>query len=373
MLSVIGCAINLTRDRVCNEKGLSMDSSMYLSNETIKQNGTQIESCTLLNVQNLNIKFQTKRGVVSAVSDVSFDLSAGEILGIVGESGCGKSTLCSAMVKSLPSNASITGQIQFKGQDLLKKNAKELNQIRGTEITTVLQNPMTALDPLFTIGNQFDEILSENSSLNKNQRYRLAVDMLKRVYIPSPEQRLTSYPHQLSGGMKQRALIASATALKPSLLLADEPTTALDVTVQEQILTLLSEIRQNQNTAIIFITHDLGIVRRLTDRVLIMYAGKIVERGETEYVFNNPQHPYTEALIKSIPRIGHKKDRLVSIDGSLPDMTKPIMGCSFAPRCTYKTTQCLFDSPPLFESLDKHQVRCWLSRTEEVEDQGPRT
>lgn len=369
MYLVIGYVINLTLDRVCNENGLSMNSTVYLSNEAVNQDRTEIESGILLDVQNLNVKFQTKRGVVSAVSDVSFELSAGEILGIVGESGCGKSTLCSALVKSLPSNASVTGQIHFKGQDLLKKNAKELNRIRGSEITTVLQNPMTALDPLFTVGNQFDEILRENSSLNKTQRYRLTIDMLKRVYIPSPEQRLSSYPHQLSGGMKQRALIACATALKPSLLLADEPTTALDVTVQEQILTLLSEIRQNQKTAIIFITHDLGIVRRLTDKVLIMYAGKVVERGETEHVFNHPQHPYTEALIKSIPRIGHKKDRLVSIDGSLPDMTKPIMGCSFAPRCTYKTTQCLFDSPPLFKTLDKHQVRCWLSSTEEVEDQ----
>lgn len=319
------------------------------------------EQGPLLVVNDLSVGFKTSRGEVKAVSGVSFQMSQGEILGIVGESGCGKSTLCSALVNNLPANAISSGSIHFKGEDLLKVSTDRLKYLRGREITTVLQNPMTAMDPLFTVGNQFDEILAANSSLTRSERKALAADMLTRVYIPSPRERLKSYPHQMSGGMKQRALIACATALKPSLLLADEPTTALDVTVQEQILNLLGEIREVQQTSIILITHDLGIVRRLTDRVIIMYAGRVVESGDTEAVFSSPQHPYTQALIESIPRIGQKKDRLTSIEGSLPDMTKPIPGCAFSSRCSKVMDRCAVQAPALFDIGDKRTVRCWLS------------
>jgi oligopeptide/dipeptide ABC transporter ATP-binding protein len=316
----------------------------------------------LLVVNDLSVSFRTKRGDVRAVSGVSFELSQGEILGVVGESGCGKSTLCSALVNNLPSSAYTSGSIYFRGQDVLRASKEELKRLRGREITTVLQNPMTAMDPLFTVGQQFDEILAANSSLTRSERRATAVDMLTRVYIPSPQERLKSYPHQMSGGMKQRALIACATALRPSLLLADEPTTALDVTVQEQILNLLGEIRNVQKTSIILITHDLGVVRRLTDRVIIMYAGHVVESGDTEEVFSSPQHPYTQALIDSIPRIGQKKHRLTSIEGSLPDMSKHISGCAFSSRCSKVMERCTVETPPLFDTNQQRTVRCWLSK-----------
>lgn len=317
----------------------------------------------LLDVQNLSISFRTQRGEVQAVSNVSFKMQQSEILGIVGESGCGKSTLCSALVNNLPTNVHVTGTICFKGVNILDLTVEQLKQLRGREITTVLQNPMTAMDPLFTVGNQIDEIIAENSTLTKTERSKLAIDMLARVSIPSPIERLASYPHQLSGGMKQRALIASATALKPSLLLADEPTTALDVTVQEQILGLLGDIRNRQGTSIILITHDLGIVHRVTDRVIIMYAGRIVESGDTQAIFSRPEHPYTQALIESIPRIGQKKHRLVSIDGTLPDMANPPKGCAFASRCTKAIERCRTDEPPLFRVDSERTVRCWLAQT----------
>lgn len=327
---------------------------------------TESSDNTLLSVENLSVSFMTGRGVVKAVSDVSFKLGHGEILGVVGESGCGKSTLCAALVNNLPGNVKTSGSISFKGKDIFSLSASDLKALRGRDIATVLQNPMTAMDPLFTVGSQIDEILLENSPLSRSERHQLAIDMLSRVHIPSPKERLASYPHQMSGGMKQRALIASATALRPSLLLADEPTTALDVTVQEQILNLLGEIRNSQRTSIILITHDLGIVRRLTDKVLIMYAGHIVESGETESVFCNPEHPYTQALIDSIPRIGQKKQRLVSIEGSLPDMTKPPAGCAFASRCTKVVDRCQMELPPLIDKASGRSVRCWLSQEEQL-------
>ena len=314
----------------------------------------------VLEVENLSVRFRARRGDVPAVDGVSFRLAPGEILGVVGESGCGKSTLCSALTRLLPDNAVVTGSIRYRGEELLTKTASEMRALRGREITMVLQNPMTAMDPLFTVGSQFDEVLRYNSAMSAAERGARALEMLRLVHIPSPTERLASYPHQMSGGMKQRMLTAMATALKPGLLLADEPTTALDVTIQEQILRLLAEIRATLGTAIILVTHDLGIVRRLTDRVVIMYAGRAVETGETETIFTEPQHPYTRALLASIPRIGQTNRRLTAIDGQIPDLASLPPGCAFAPRCQQAMARCTEGYPPPFDTGPDRTARCWL-------------
>ncbi len=314
----------------------------------------------VLDVRDLRVSFRSRRGAVKAVDGVNFTLYPGEILGIVGESGCGKSTLCSSLVRLLPDNAELSGEIRFRGEDLVTKSARDMRAIRGRDITMILQNPMTAMDPLFTIGSQFDEILRHNASMTPRARWDRALEMLGLVQIPSPTERLASYPHQMSGGMKQRILTAMATALKPGLLLADEPTTALDVTIQEQILRLLAEIRDTLGTAIILVTHDLGIVRRLTDRVVIMYAGRAVETGETEAIFTEPQHPYTRALLASIPRIGHTGNRLTAIDGTIPDLTNLPAGCAFAPRCTSAMPRCSVEDPVAQTVGPDRTARCWL-------------
>jgi len=314
----------------------------------------------VLDVRNLRVSFRSRRGAVKAVDGVNFTLYPGEILGIVGESGCGKSTLCSSLVRLLPDNADLSGEIRFRGDDLVTKSDRDMRAIRGRDITMILQNPMTAMDPLFTVGSQFDEILRYNASMPQRARWERALEMLGLVHIPSPAERLASFPHQMSGGMKQRILTAMATALKPGLLLADEPTTALDVTIQEQILRLLAEIRDTLGTAIILVTHDLGIVRRLTDRVVIMYAGRAVETGETEASFTNPQHPYTRALLASIPRIGHTGDRLTAIEGTIPDLTNLPPGCAFAPRCASVMPRCTAEDPVDRPVGPDRTARCWL-------------
>lgn len=314
----------------------------------------------VLDVRELRVSFRSRRGAVRAVDGVSFSLNPGEILGIVGESGCGKSTLCSSLVRMLPANAEVTGTIRFRGHNLVAKSDREMRSIRGREITMILQNPMTAMDPLFTVGSQFDEILRHNAAMPAKSRRERALEMMGLVQIPSPLERLTSYPHQMSGGMKQRVLTAMATALKPGLLLADEPTTALDVTIQEQILRLLVEIRDRLGTAIILVTHDLGIVRRLTDRVVIMYAGRAVETGETEAIFTDPKHPYTQALLASIPRIGQIGSRLRAIEGTIPDLTRLPAGCAFAPRCAAAMPHCFTDDPIEVALGNGRNSRCWL-------------
>jgi oligopeptide/dipeptide ABC transporter ATP-binding protein len=314
----------------------------------------------VLDVRDLRVAFRSRRGAVRAVDGVSFTLNPGEILGIVGESGCGKSTLCSSLVRMLPGNADVSGQIRFRGENLLDKSDREMRAIRGRDITMILQNPMTAMDPLFTVGSQFDEILRHNDDMPPRTRRERALEMLGLVQIPSPTERLASYPHQMSGGMKQRILTAMATALKPGLLLADEPTTALDVTIQEQILRLLADIRDTLGTAIILVTHDLGIVRRLTDRVVIMYAGRAVETGETEAIFTEPKHPYTRALLASIPRIGHAGNRLTAIDGQIPDLTNLPAGCAFAPRCAFVMPRCTQEDPVPVPAGPGRTSRCWL-------------
>ena len=312
----------------------------------------------VLEVQDLRTHLPTRRGVVKAVDGVSFSINPREIVGIVGESGCGKSTLCSTLVRLLPPQAQLSGRVMFKGQDLLTIDRDAMRAIRGRDITMVLQNPMTALDPVFTVGSQLREVLRWNSGMGAGERVRRALEMLKSVRIPSPEERLENYPHQMSGGMKQRVLTAMATALKPALLLADEPTTALDVTIQEQILGLFADIRDELGTAIVLVTHDLGVVRRLCDRVLIMYAGRIVESGATEAIFTAPRHPYTQALLASIPRMGEEVSRLRAIEGQIPDLSALPPGCAFAPRCPHRMPRCA-EYPPVFGSGDT-TVRCWL-------------
>lgn len=316
----------------------------------------------VLEVNEFRAHLPSRRGLVKAVDGVSFTVEEGEIVGVVGESGCGKSTLCTSIVRLLPDSAQVSGRIAFRGENLLDKTPEEMRAIRGRDITMVLQNPMTALDPVFTVGNQLDEVLRYNADMEPAERRRRAVSMLRQVHIPSPEDRLRSFPHQLSGGMKQRVLTAMATALKPGLLLADEPTTALDVTIQEQILGLFAEIRDRLGTAIVLVTHDLGVVRRLCDRVLIMYAGRIVERGPTEEIFTDPKHPYTRALLASIPRIGQTDSRLTAIKGQIPDLTSLPPGCSFADRCPDVHEPCRERYPSAFPVGAGREACCWLYR-----------
>jgi oligopeptide/dipeptide ABC transporter ATP-binding protein len=338
---------------------IGLETAWILKPEEIEMSG-----CNLLEVQGLSVSFPSRHGYVRAVTNVSFDLNGGEILGIVGESGCGKSTLCSALVDMLPQDAIVEGFIRYKGEDLLRGPKSRVRKLRGREITTVLQNPMTALDPLFTVGAQFDEFLRCNSEMGKKQRLEKMRQMVESVGISEPDQRLASYPHQLSGGMKQRFLIAMATALKPGILLADEPTTALDVTIQEQILHLLSQVRRRQQTAIVLITHDLGIVKRFTDRLMIMYAGSVVESGPTEDVFSNPLHPYTQALLASIPTLNNSVERLTGIEGQIPDLARLPPGCAFAQRCSRASEACLhLDLSPVAVH-PQHQVSCYLYRGE---------
>ena len=318
---------------------------------------------TILEVEDLRTHLPSQRGLVRAVDGVSFAVRRGEIVGIVGESGCGKSTLCASLVRLLPRGAQVSGRIAFRGEDLLEKTPEEMRALRGRDITMIQQNPMTALDPVFTIGSQICEVLRFNSRLAPRERLARAVEMLRQVHIPSPEERLHNYPHQMSGGMKQRVLTAMATGLKPALLIADEPTTALDVTIQEQILGLLAEIRDRLGTAIILVTHDLGVVRRLCDRVLIMYAGRVVESGAAAAIFGAPQHPYTQALLASIPRMGDERRRLQAIEGTIPDLSRLPPGCSFAPRCPHAMPRCRADYPDAFPT-ETGTARCWLHARE---------
>ncbi|MFN4089564.1 MAG: ABC transporter ATP-binding protein [Alphaproteobacteria bacterium] len=320
----------------------------------------------VLQVEDLKTHLPSNRGPVRAVDGVSFTVDPGEIVGIVGESGCGKSTLCSSLVRLLPTGTMVSGSIRFRGEDLLAKSPAEMRALRGRDITMIQQNPMTALDPVFTVGSQIREVLKFNARLDARARQANAVEMLRQVHIPSPEERLSNYPHQMSGGMKQRVLAALATALKPGLLLADEPTTALDVTIQEQILGLLAEIRDRQGTAIILVTHDLGVVRRLCDKVLIMYAGRVVETGPTRRIFGTPEHPYTRALLASIPHMGDTRRRLQAIEGTIPDLRDLPPGCSFAPRCPHVHARCTEAYPPEFPVGGGH-ARCWLHAPERVQ------
>ncbi|HLR03260.1 MAG TPA: ABC transporter ATP-binding protein [Virgibacillus sp.] len=323
---------------------------------------------SILEVNRLNTSFFTDDGEVPAVSDVSFYIQPGEILGVVGESGCGKSVTSLSVMDLIPRPGKIvSGNIKFKGEELTKASQRRLRQIRGNEIAMIFQEPMTSLNPVFTIGSQLIDAIRLHNPVSKKKAAIRAVEMLKKVGMPRAEQLLKDYPHQLSGGMRQRVMIAMAMACEPDLLIADEPTTALDVTIQAQILDLMKRLNDDLNTSILLITHDLGVVADVCDRIVVMYAGKVVEEGSVRTIFNHPQHPYTEGLIRSVPNMYEKRERLYSIPGNVPKPGSLEKGCLFAPRCPYAFDRCTAKSPQLLETEDSHQVRCFLHEKSEQE------
>ncbi len=315
----------------------------------------------LLDVRGLSVRFSVEAGRVQAASDVSLMLRRGETLGLVGESGCGKSTVAFALMGLLPRNARVTaGEVRFEGRDLLTLKPLELQQLRGNRLSMIFQNPLTSLDPSFTIGSQIVDVLREHRGMTGAAARAAAINLLRQVGIPAPEERLHAHPHRLSGGQRQRVVIAIALACNPSLLIADEPTTALDVTIQAQILDLLRRLRAERQTAIILITHDLGVVAQMCARVAVMYAGRIVEDAPVGAIFGGPLHPYTAALLRSIPAPGTTRGALEVIEGTVPDLTNPPPGCPFAPRCPSRRPVCSERVPPLVEVSTGHRVACVL-------------
>ncbi|HKC83514.1 MAG TPA: ABC transporter ATP-binding protein [bacterium] len=316
----------------------------------------------LLDVKDLTTHFFTDDGVVRAVDGVSFHVDKGETLGVVGESGCGKSVTALSIMRLIPQPPGqiVRGRIDYNGRNLLELPPKEMRKIRGKEISMIFQEPMTSLNPVFTVGEQIAEALRLHEGLNRRDALDRAIEMLRLVHIPNAERRVREYPHQLSGGMRQRVMIAMALANEPKLLIADEPTTALDVTIQAQILELMRELRERLGMAIMLITHDLGVVAEMCDDVAVMYAGRVVERGSAGAVFRSPQHPYTEALLHSIPALGATQAQpLKVIRGMVPSPLAWPRGCRFAARCDYTFDRCLHDDPPLMEA-GVQRAACWL-------------
>lgn len=322
----------------------------------------------LLEVRGLRTSFFTDDGEIPAVDGVDFSIREGEVLGIVGESGCGKSVTSLSIMGLLPKGIGkvVGGEIWFKGENLIEASERRMKQIRGNEIAMIFQEPMTSLNPLFTIGNQLVEAIRLHTKIGKKEARARAVEMLELVGLPRAEQMLDEYPHQLSGGMRQRVMIAMAMVCRPALLIADEPTTALDVTIQAQILALMKELNQTFGTAVMMITHDLGVVAELCDRVIVMYAGQIVEEGSVRDIFRNPKHPYTAGLIRSIPDIRGKKERLYSIPGQVPKPGTVRYGCRFAARCEWVVDRCRHEDPLLYETSEQgHRARCFLALEKE--------
>jgi len=314
----------------------------------------------LLDVRDLRTTFATDDGEFAAVDGVSFTLEAGRTLGLVGESGCGKSvTSLSIMGLVAKPPGRVEGQILFDGADLLRMSVGELRELRGNRLSMIFQEPMTSLNPAFTIGEQINEAILRHRRTSRAEARALTIAMLERVRIPSPAQRYDDYPHRLSGGMRQRVMIAMALALSPRLLIADEPTTALDVTIQAQILELMRMLREEMDTAIILITHDLGVIAEVADDVAVMYAGRIVERAPVHALFAQPQHPYTIGLLGSIPQLHLQQARLAAIEGQVPTAMSPVRGCRFHPRCPFAVDQCREASPPLADVAHDHAAACW--------------
>lgn len=317
----------------------------------------------LLDVKGLETTFFTDDGAVIAVDNIHFDVHEGEILGIVGESGCGKSVTSLSIMGLVPSPpGKITnGEILLEGKDLTKLTDKQMRAVRGKDVAMIFQEPMTSLNPLFTIGNQLVEAIRiHNKSWSKKQAVAKAIEIMKLVGLPRSEELINEYPHQLSGGMRQRVMIAMALVCDPKVLIADEPTTALDVTIQAQILKLMKDLNERLNTAILLITHDLGVVAETCERVVVMYAGQVVEEAPVKEIFKNPQHPYTQGLIQSVPDMRYKKDSLFSIPGNVPKPGSIKTGCRFAARCQYATERCIKETPALFELSGTHKSRCFL-------------
>jgi oligopeptide transport system ATP-binding protein len=326
----------------------------------------------VLQVKGLKTQFFTDDGVVQAVDDISFDLHAGETLGIVGESGCGKSVTALSILRLVQEPGRIVaGQILFRGDDLVTMPEEEVRHIRGKDIAMIFQDPLSSLNPVLRVGFQIAEAIEAHERIPGKVALGRAVQLLKQVRIPAAESRVRDYPHQFSGGMRQRAMIAMALANSPSILIADEPTTALDVTVQAQILELLRDLNEDLKTAIILITHNMGVVAGLCSRVIVMYAGRIVEHGPVERIFKNPQHPYTWSLLQSMPRLdSDRRKRLVSIEGLPPDLIAPPSGCRFNPRCQFKIGRCLHDDPPLMEVSPEQEAACWVTMDRALKKNG---
>ncbi|MFF2593856.1 ABC transporter ATP-binding protein [Priestia megaterium] len=316
----------------------------------------------MIQIKNLHVQFSTYGGRVQAVRGVSFDLHKGETLAIVGESGCGKSVTSQSIMRLIPTPPGriTSGSILFKGQDLTKLSEKKMRDIRGADISMIFQDPMTALNPTLRVGEQIAENIMQHENISKEKAKEKAFEMLELVGIPNPKERLKQYPHEFSGGMRQRIVIAMALVCNPEVLIADEPTTALDVTIQAQILELFKDIQQKTDVSIVLITHDLGVVAQVADRVAVMYAGKIVEIGTRRDIFYTPQHPYTKGLLRSVPRLDLYESELVPIAGSPPDLFAPPSGCSFAPRCPYVMEVCDRMYPASTKLKESHQVHCWL-------------
>ena len=314
----------------------------------------------LLSVRDLRTHFFTDEGVVKAVDGVSFDMAKGETFGLVGESGCGKSVTALSIMKLIPSPPGeiVSGSIDFDGTDLVNLPEKEMQKIRGNKISMIFQEPMTSLDPVFTVGSELMETIQLHQDLDDDAAREKAIEMLALVGISDPEGRMNKYPHELSGGMRQRVMIAMALACRPSLLIADEPTTALDVTIQAQILKLMDNLKDQLNTSVLMITHDLGVVAQFCTKIAVMYAGTIVEQGSVMDIFDDPQHPYTQGLIKSLPSLDREVERLEVLEGVVPSLIDPPVGCRFNPRCAYAKDICLSSFPDLRYITDSHMVRC---------------
>ncbi|MCM3081523.1 ABC transporter ATP-binding protein [Brevibacillus invocatus] len=316
----------------------------------------------MLEVKGLTVQFRNEDKEYSVVKGISFHVKKGETLGLVGESGCGKSVTSLSIMRLIPTPPGkiVSGEIRYKGVDLLSLKEKEMNKIRGNEISMIFQEPMTSLTPVFTIGRQLDEVILLHTDLTKKQAKERSIEMLKLVGISRAEQIYASYPHELSGGMRQRVMIAIGLACHPQMLIADEPTTALDVTIQAQILDLMRELKEKTQTAILLVTHDLGVVAEMCDRVIVMYAGEIVEEADVDTLFHNPKHPYTRGLLESIPNLEEKKRRLFSIAGQVPTPDTVIPGCRFRDRCPDAIARCEQEHPELLELEQSHTCRCWL-------------
>lgn len=322
---------------------------------------------TLIEVRDLKVYFHTDKGIVKSVNGVSFNINEGETIGIVGESGCGKSVTAMSLMKLLPTSKIEGGEIIFQGKDILKMNENELMGIRGNEISMIFQEPMISLNPAFTVGNQIIEGIMLHQDLSKEESKKKVIDMIKLVEIPRAEEIYNSYPHELSGGMRQRIMIAMALSCNPKLLIADEPTTALDVTIQAQVLDIMKNIKEKLNTSIMMITHDLGVVAEMCDKVIVMYAGKVIEVADVVELFKNPKHPYTIGLLKSKPILGENKEkRLYSIPGQVPNPIGIPDSCYFSDRCEKVCDKCRTQIPPLIELNSGHSIACWLYKQEEI-------
>ena len=323
----------------------------------------------LVDIQNLHLSFFTPAGEVKALNDVTIFMDEGEVLGIVGESGSGKSVTASAIMGiTADPGRIVSGTVLFNGHNIGELSEKELRGIRGKEVSMIFQDPMTSLNPVYTIGNQIEESILLHTEKTKAEARERAIELLRLVGINEPEKRIKQYPHELSGGMRQRVMIAIALACEPKLLIADEPTTALDVTIQAQILELIMELKEKLGMAVILITHDLGIVSSTCDRIAVMYAGKVIECGTTDDIFYNPQHEYTKGLLRSVPNLFEEEaTRLIAIEGTPVDMLNPPAGCPFAPRCPKCMKICLREMPPYHEFTDIHYSACWLTQKAEME------